>query len=422
MNIFYISHRIPYPPNKGDKVRSFHQVEHLSKNHRLHLACMVDEREDLQHVRTLEKLCASVDAVHRDKRASNILSLFGFFKNKPLSVTSFYSKNLAQKINHRLNTEKFDRILVFSSAMAEYVKHIHHIPKIMDFVDVDSDKWRLYADYHTFPLSWIYRLEAKRLAKYEEEVARTFDHSIFVTEKEAELFKRRVDNRPISVIPNGVDLDYFSPSFSGSSITHLQENDPHSTLNTQHSALSILHPSPSTLYPIIIFTGAMDYFPNVDAVLYFCKEIFPYVRQEIPKAQFIIVGRNPTRAVMQLSTLQNVFVTGSVNDIRPFLVKAKVAVAPFRISRGIPNKILEAMAVGLPVVGTSVSFQGTKAKETDGVRVADDPNTFAKEILTLLENSDLRRQCSLNARSYVERFHRWGNHCALLESLLQEMS
>lgn len=243
MNILYICHRIPYPPNKGDKIRSFHQIRHLSKEHAVHLACLVDDKDDLKHVKTLDKYCASVDMVYRNKSVARFLAVKNLFTHKPLSVASFYSHKLKKKLAKRLNSGRFDRIVVFSSTMAEYIRRVSDIPKIIDFLDVDSEKWRIYADHHPFMLSQIYRLEADRLARYEEEIAMLFDHSIFVSEEEARLFKQRLTSRPISVIPNGVDFDYFTP-IEGFSLCSNQSS--------------------------IVFTGAMDYFPNVDAVKYFC--------------------------------------------------------------------------------------------------------------------------------------------------------
>jgi sugar transferase (PEP-CTERM/EpsH1 system associated) len=393
MNIFYICHRIPYPPNKGDKIRSFHQIKHLSKRHTVHLACLIDERDDLEHINILKKYCSSIDSEFRDKSTARFLAIFSIFSRKPLSVAAFYSKKLKKKITQRLNTEKFDRIIVFSSGMAEYVKNITHIPKIIDFVDVDSDKWKLYASYQPFPFSQIYQLEAKRLALYEEVVAKVFDHSIFVSEKEATLFRQRVKNIPISVISNGVDIEYFSPNGDG------------------------FHPNE----PGIVFTGAMDYFPNIDAVRYFCSEIFPLVRKIIPEVIFYIVGRNPTRQVKALGRLPNIIVTGSVSDVRPYLLKGCVSVAPFRIARGIQNKVLEAMSIGLPVVGTSNAFQGIKATESNGIRIVDKPEAFAEEIIALMSDPGLRHHCSLEARSYVRQYHQWKDQGIILESLLQEM-
>src|SRR5215475_12187119 len=208
MNILYICHRLPYPPNKGEKIRAFYQLRYLATRHTIHLACLVDEAEDLQYVGALQQYCASIDMVYRPKIAAKLLALRALCTDQPLSVASFYSSALARKIRQRLAVEQIDRIVVFSSAMTVYVQQISGIPKIMDFVDADSEKWRLFADYHPWMLSWIYRLEAHRLARHEVEVARTFDHTIFVTDREAHILQEHVPERPISVIPNGVDLEY----------------------------------------------------------------------------------------------------------------------------------------------------------------------------------------------------------------------
>jgi sugar transferase (PEP-CTERM/EpsH1 system associated) len=394
LRILYIAHRIPYPPNKGEKIRAFHQIRHLSRTHEVHLACLVDEREDLEHTKTLEKYCASVDVVFRRKTAFRLRAMLGLLTNKPLSVTAFYDRELAKRIGEKLRAEEFDRIVVFSSAMAEYVRHTVGVPKVIDLVDADSEKWRLFADYHPKPLSWLYRLEASHLSRYEEEVVRMSDRSVFVSEAEAELLQQRVPERSMTVISNGVDLDYFAPTSANLS---------------------------SSKRPVVVFTGAMDYFPNGDAVQYFCRDILPLITETCPEVRFYIVGRHPTRQVRALGRQRHVVVTGSVPDVRPYLRVATVAVAPLRIARGVQNKILEAMAMGLPVVGTSSAFQGLRVTTTDGIRRADDPKHFAQEILALLENSTLQRQCSLQARQFVQQHHRWQDHGASLELLLHEI-
>ncbi len=395
MNILYITHRIPYPPNKGDKIRSFHQLRQLAKRHTVHLACLVDDPEDLQYVPVLEQHCASVDVVYRKKIVSLLHATVALLTAVPLSVASFYSWKLAKKIKQRLQDASIDRIIVFSSAMATYVRHVSDIPKIMDFVDVDSEKWRIYTDYHSFPLSWIYKAEADRLARYEEEVAKEFAYSLFVSQTEATLFEQRVCDRPIGVIPNGVDLEYFTPP-----------------AQTERSPAA----------PLVVFTGAMDYFPNVDAVCYFCREIFPLIQSVLPEVRFSIVGRNPTNQVKELRHLPNVTVSGTVPDIRPYLAEAMLAVAPFRIARGIPNKVLEAMAMGLPVIGTTLAFQGIQATTADGIRIADDPQKFAHEVLTFLTDVQLQRRCALQVRQYVEQQHRWEDCGNRLEQLLDTVA
>ena len=223
-----------------------------------------------------------------------------------------------------------------------------------------------------------------------------FDHSVFVSEAEADIFRQRGGDRAVSVVPNGVDLDYFSPPADVWPRSHL---------------------------PIITFTGTMDYFPNVDAVTYFCRQVFPLIRDVLPQAHFYIVGRNPTRLVKKLGLEPQITVTGSVPDVRPYLARSSVVVAPFRVGRGIQNKILEGMACGIPVVGTTTAFQGLEVKKSDGFRMVqdDNPDAFATEVLRLLKDLDWWRCCSLEARSYVDRFHRWEDQVSRLNLLLRAL-
>lgn len=392
MRILFIAHRIPYPPNKGEKIRAFHLIRHLADHHQVHLACLVDEPEDWQHIETLKQHCQTVDAVYRGHIASRAHSLLALISGKSLSVAGFYCARLQRLIDERLNTEKFHLIFVFSCAMAEYTRGQLDVPKVIDFVDVDSEKWRMFAEYHRFPWSWIYRLEANRLADYEGEAAGESECVFVVSKTEAALLEGRVRNCRVDVVSNGVDLHYFQPEANG---------EPHS--------------------PVIVFTGVMDYFPNVDAVTYFCHEIFPLVREVVPESEFLIVGRNPVRTVQELGQQPHVTVTGAIEDVRPYLSRAAVSVAPFRIARGVQNKILEAMAMGVPVVGTPLAFQAMPGNEVDFMRHASTPIQFAEHIVSFLHNAELRRRCSLQARAYVERNFRWEDHTSHLESLLLEL-
>ena len=395
MRILYLAHRIPYPPDKGDKIRSYHQVQHLSKEHDVHLVCIADNLQDLNYKTHLEAICSSVCVVFERNLAMKARAFFALASQRPLSVCSYYSRAFQSHVDRIIESKNIDLIFMFSSVMAQYVQNIRRVPKIMDFVDVDSEKWRAYVDFHKFPLSWIYSLEAKRLSLYEAEVARMCEHSILVTEQEAQSLRERVGNVSISAIANGVDLKFFA----------------HNELDEK-----LRHP------PSIVFTGAMDYFPNIDAVQYFCHSILPLIKQTMPDIRFIIVGRNPPSKIKELSAQPGVIVSGSVPDIRPFLEKAWVSVAPLRIARGIQNKVLEAMAMGLPVVGTPQAFEGMKVGESDGIRIANNPEEFAVEIITLLGNGSVRQECSYQVRQYVERCHRWEDHGSELETLLLEVS
>jgi len=393
MNILYLAHRIPYPPNKGEKIRAFHQLLHLSKHHTVHLVCLVDDPTDLKYVSILENSCASVVAVYRSKTSALCLATRALLTRKPLSVAAFYRKALAREIARKLQTETFDMIFVSSAAMAEYVLEMSALPRVIDFIDVDSEKWQQYARHHAIPLAWVYGLEARRLAAYEAHIAHIFNHVVFISQAEKRLFQQRICHRPIAVIANGVDLNYFVPKRADAA---------------------------SRRPPTLVFTGVMDYFPNVDAVQYFCNDIFPLVRTVVPDCCFTIVGSHPTRRVQALSKHPNVTVTGAVPDVRPYLAQAAIAVAPFRLARGVQNKILEAMAAGLPVVGTTQAFEGITATEEDGIRIADDPQHFAQELIALLTgNNTLRQQCALQARRYVEAHHQWSEQGVQLEHLLQ---
>jgi sugar transferase (PEP-CTERM/EpsH1 system associated) len=262
---------------------------------------------------------------------------------------------------------------------------------IIDFIDVDSEKWRTYGELSSFPLSAIYRREAKTLRRYEGKLIGAFDHCVVTTEVEAEALRRHERENSISVVSNGVDLEYFKSA--SSDVSHNRRN--------------------------IVFTGVMDYFPNVDAVRYFCESIFPRVRDAVPGGRFYIVGRNPTRQVRKLARQSGVVVTGTVPDVRPYFMQAAVGVAPFRLARGVQNKVLEAMAMGLPVVGTSETFKGIMATEADGIRIADDPRSFAKAVIALLKsNPDTRRRLAKQTRSYVERNHRWEDQGEKLDRIL----
>jgi sugar transferase (PEP-CTERM/EpsH1 system associated) len=475
MKILYLAHRIPYPPNKGDKIRSFNEIKYLSQRHEIHLACLADDPNDLKYEDDLKNFCKTTNVILINSKLAKLKSSIGLFSTKPLSVSYFYSRKLQRTVDQLLLTNDYDAIFCFSSPMAEYVfkskllvsrclklekslvkgspvtrneqpetsnhqpstinrnpatgeqeptskneqpSPINHQPAtnnqspklIMDFVDVDSDKWAQYAKYAKFPKSWIYRLESKRLSGYERKVAEVFDHSIFVTQAEVEVFR---DANPhiknVTVIPNGVDLDYFSPT------------SPQQPSSSDHG-LSTMDHRPRTIddRPVIVFTGAMDYYANIDGVVWFTKEVLPLIKKEIPDVQFYIVGSNPTKEVIKLSGNNGVTVTGYVPDTREYLRRATVAVVPLRIARGIQNKILEAMAMGIPVVATSSAFQGTKATIDACISIVDDPRIFTRKVLKMVEDPVLRRQCSVQARKYVEFYHRWEDQFAQLKPLLQK--
>ena len=473
MKILYIAHRIPYPPNKGDKIRSFNEIKYLFQNHEIHLACLADDPRDLKYENDLKTFCKSTNVVLINPKIAKLKSIFYLFSEKSLSVPYFHSRKLQRTIDHLLSTIDFNVIFCFSSPMAEYVfrstvfsrqsivhsqkaedyqpstnkpvtisrkpsannhrpstinyalSPMNHRPRtklIMDFVDVDSDKWAQYSKYARFPKSWIYALEALRLAAYERTVAEAFDHSIFVTEAEVKIFKNRNPHiKNITAIPNGVDLDYFSPTFSQEQATRNQppetSNRPPETGN-KNPATSTQPPETSTHKPVIVFTGAMDYYANIDGVVWFAKEVLPLIKKEIPEVQFYIVGSNPTKEVVGLSGNNGVTVTRYVPDAREYLRKATVAVVPLRIARGIQNKILEAMAMGIPVVATPQAFEGIEAQQERDLTLGENAEKIADGVIKLMKEAPLRKSLGDNARRVIEKNYCWTKNLEKLNGIL----
>ena len=394
MRILYIAPFVPWPPNKGERIRAFHLLERLAAEHEVHLVCLDDGRALSVDRAAIADRCASVLVVPRTRAATRLRAAIGFLAGRSASAAALRHRGLDRLVARASRDGAFDCVLVFSAVMATYARHATGIPKVVDLVDVDSDLWRQEASHHRAPVSWIYRLEANRLTRLEATISASFDRTIVVSDAEADLFHRRVCDRPVSVVPNGVDLVRFAP---------------------QEEAGDPVDP------PAIVFIGTMNYAPNVDAVLHFHREIFPIVRQRLPDLRFHVVGRDPNRSVRALARDPRVTVAGQVPDVRPWLSGAALAVAPLRFGRGIQNKVLEAMASGVPVVATSLGAQGLSDPGSAGVRVADEPAAFAQEVLDLMSDPERRRRASCEGRRYVERHHRWEDHVATLSRLLWEV-
>jgi sugar transferase (PEP-CTERM/EpsH1 system associated) len=418
MKIVYISHRIPFPPNKGDKIRSFNEIKYLSEGHEIHLACLADAERDLKYEEDLKKYCKSVCVVVNQPNSAKVKSVIYLPSKKPLSVRYFYSKRLQESIDQLLSTADIDVIFCFSSPMAEYVFRSKFLvakkqrpasssqrPKlIMDFVDVDSDKWNQYAQHAKWPLSGVYGMESRRLAEYERDVAETFDHSVFCTHAEERIFKTKSPHiGNVVVVQNGVDLDYFSPNYRPSPDSANQS------------------PPNSLQQPIIVFTGVMDYFANVDGVVWFSNEVFPLVKKKVPEAKFCIVGSNPTREIRELAKGDGVIVTGYVPDTREYLKRAAVVVVPLRIARGIQNKILEAMAMGLAVVATPKAFEGMKEELRSDLMIEGSSKTFADSVVRLIRESHLRGKIGQNARKGMENYYNWSKNLRILDTIVYNL-
>lgn len=393
--LLYLVHRIPYPPDKGDKIRSYHLLKYLSKYYRIHLGTFIDDEKDWRYLDKVKNFCSGETCfTNLNPKAARLRSLSGLFSGQPLTLPYYWDGGLQTWVNSVLETRPIRNIVVFSSAMAQYVSHAGSIRRIIDFVDIDSDKWMQYSATKTWPMSWIYRRESRLLLGYERKIAKDFDSAAFVSETEANLFKRLAPEAATKVtyFNNGVDADYFSP-----------QN---------------IYPNP---YPagieVLVFIGAMDYWANVDAVDWFARSIFPVIRAQLPEIEFYIVGARPTAEVMALTALPGVTVTGSVPDVRPYLAHASLAVAPLRIARGIQNKVLEAMAMEKIVIASPQAVEGIRAARGQELLVANDEGDFAHQIISLFQDGPfLNIACAARAR--VLEDYSWKRNLGRIDGLL----
>ena len=362
--LLLLVHRIPYPPNKGDKIRSFNLLKMLSEHYSIYMGCFIDDPFDKQYVDTLSQWCESYCCLDKPKWQSNIRALSGFIQNAPITLPYFYDAKMQSWVDQVIAQHDIENVLVYSSSMAQYVDKPHYsqLHRVIDFVDIDSDKWRQYAAKAQGIKKWFYQREARLLSGYEQAICQRFNASLFVSEDEASAFRSQLPAQlhgKVHSILNGVDTHYFSD-----------------TIVSELSQLSLPE-------HYIVFTGAMDYWANVDAVCWFCRHIWPGLKQQHPQLHFIIVGGNPTADVTALADIDGVIVTGRVADVRPYIAQAHYAVAPMLIARGIQNKVLEAMSMNKAVVCTAMAMEGINAPVSASVRVSDSVKDFSKACLEL---------------------------------------
>jgi len=383
--LLYLVHRIPYPPNKGDKIRAYNILKALGEDHDIVLGCFVDDPDDAQYIAHLEELCAEVYCVTIDPRVQKLKSLSGLVTRTPLSTAYYQSPSVQDWVDEHIGAG-VDGVILFSSAMARFMRwdRLSDTPVWMDFVDLDSDKWRQYAAAKTGLDRFVYSREARRLQHFESQVAARAAHSSFVTSQDAELFlsQNRHLRDAVHVVPNGVDLAYFDAEADFEALDFGPDNE-------------------------VIFTGVMDYWANVDAVLWFAKDILPKVRAKIPTAHFTIVGAKPTKAVRDLQRSTGISITGFVRDVRPYISRANVSVAPLRVARGVQNKVLEAMAMEKAVVTTPAGFEGIAATPGSDILVEGTAESFAAAVVSLLQDPAKRKALGQKARRTMESAYQW---------------
>ena len=391
MRILFLCHRLPYPPKRGGKIRPFNMIRHLSRRHEVTVATVARSAAEVAEGQDLRKYCHELHVGQIPTYAG--WGRFGLYTatTYPATFGYFYSPALDRTVQTLLATRDFEAIFVHCSSMGPYVARHRGCRKMLDYGDADSEKWLEYARASRFPLSLGFALEGRKVRRYERWLAEGFDACSVNAPREREVLGQYVD-KPIYVFPNGVDLDYFRPQ---------REGGPASPAR-------------------VVFTGNMSYKPNVEAVGDFVSRILPRVWARRPETEFYIVGKDPSPAVRRLADGRRIVVTGRVDDVRPYFDAATVAVAPLRIARGLQNKVLEAMAMRVPVVASPAPCNKNNAEAGRNGRVADDPESFSRGVVSLLDDPLLRDRHAAAARTCVERNHDWARILNGLERLVTE--
>ena len=398
--ILFLAHRIPFPPDRGDKMRSWHLLRHLGTLARVHLACFADDAADAAGIAPLrEAMGGALGEAHVEiRRKGKVAAARALAQGRPLSLALFDSAALRGFVERLLAARDIGTIFAFSGQMAQFVPEPSGRRFVMDFVDMDSAKFADYGAAGRGPRAWLYRREARRLRAFERATAERADISLFVTDAEVRLFRERAapGRADIRTLGNGIDLVRYDPA----------------------ADFARLDADTRGQGPMLVFTGQMDYRPNVEAVTAFAHGVMPRVRRNHPDARFAIVGRNPTPVVRRLHGRNGTYVTGAVDDVRSWLAAADLAVAPLLIARGVQNKLLEAMAMAKPVVASPAAFEGIEAEAGRELFVADGADAQAQAVCALLADPLLAKRTGAAARRRVERAYGWEARLAPLADMV----
>lgn len=397
-NMLFLAHRFPYPPNKGERIRAWNLLQHFARDWRVHFGCLSDDPGDAGHEATVRPFCASLASMAIDKRRQKVKALAGLRPGAPLMLGYYDNAGLRAWTREVLARQKIDLVYIFSTAMAPYVLDLPEaagLAKVLDMQDVDSEKWREYAPGAGFPMRHVWAREARTLLRYERRAADACAATLLVSEPECTRFLElapEIAGR-LHAIEQGVDLDYFAPDPA-------RENPYSSTA------------------PQLAFVGNMDYWPNADAAIWFAREVMPLLRTRDPAPEFNVVGANPGADVLALAELPGVRVSGRVADVRPYVSHAAASVTPLRIARGIQNKILEAMALGRPVVTTPQGYEGVRAEAGRDLLVADGAAGMAETVGAVLDG----RHPGLGdaARAAVQAAYGWPGVFAKVDAVLAD--
>ena len=378
--ILYITHRVPWPPDRGDRIRTWNILKYLSTFADVDLACLADEDVSDDTLNMLKGVTKQLLIVPHKGKLRYVEGAISLAAGKTVTEGLFNNRQLSRMLAQWSQKTNYDAVMASSSGIARYAQSVaenNNAPVWIDLIDVDSQKWLDYANSARFPMSVVYRLEGQRLRNVETRLAQSSERLLVVSEAERDLFRSFCPDGPIQSIGNGVDLQYFCP-----------DNQP----IHQHSCT---------------FVGVMNYLPNADGVKWFVSEVWPRVRQKYPDAKFNIVGKSPTPDVLKLNEVPGVYVTGSVPDVRPYLHQANCVVVPLRIARGVQNKILEAMACGRPLVCSPSPLKGLSIENDLHLLQAESPDEWLRQISQIFDDKTRASELGTAASAWVQLNHRW---------------
>ena len=389
MKVLVLTHRFPYPPRAGSTVRAFNMITHLARNHEVTVAAPVRSAGEAREAAGIASHCAAwlPGAVWEPLQIGRMLACLP--TTVPSSMGYFHCAALARKVRRLVAEGRFDLVIVHCSSVAHYVAQATNVPKLLDFVDMDSQKWLDYASFKRFPLSAGYWLEGAKLEHAERRLARRFDLCTTITRAELETLEGYRTGVAADWFPNGVDSTYFSPA--------AEAYDPDT----------------------LCFVGRMDYYPNQEAMFRFCADVLPRIQARRPRAKLCIVGADPSPQVVRLGALPGVTVTGSVPDVRPWLHRSALMVAPLNIARGTQNKILEAMAAGVPVVCSRTAAGGVDAVDREHFLAAGSDEEHAAAVLRILEDAGERSRLAAAGRSRMLTHHHWDHAMQKLDGIIE---
>ena len=390
MKILFIANRFPYPPFRGDKLKIYNLSKRLSEKHEIHLITFTEQKSDLQYLDQLSPIFKRMEIIHLPKIVSLFHTVLGLFQKLPLQVQYFKSKAFEKRLKKLLAEETYDAIHVQHIRMAQYAIPYKQFYRILDLPDAFSLYWQRRKEIPRNMVSRVLdHIESKRVIQYEAYVLKEFNLNLVCSVEDQEFLMREHQSSNIELLPNGVDTKQFKPG---------KHDYGHS--NT------------------LLFTGNMDYDPNVDAVLYFVDEVFPLIFAAFPQVKFIIAGQRPIEKVKALDNGKNILVTGFIPDLSETYNNASVVVAPLRFGAGTQNKVLEAMSMGIPVVCSNIGFKGLGIEDGQGAFMRLGSTDFADQVISLLSSEDLRMQTGTKGIEVIEKSFTWETIAARLDGFL----